>query len=69
MPKHDNGWHFTDGPATYIHDEPHMTVAEYQSYRLMWIAVYSNHGFCERQVCYLCRIQPPETRPNEPRSV
>ena len=66
MPSHENGWHFTHGPATYMHREPHMTVAEYHSYRDMWIAVYGNHESCEHHPCSLRPLQPP---PEKPRAV
>jgi hypothetical protein len=61
---HANGWHFDNGPASYLDQEPVMTPGEYQSYRMMWIAVYGHHDSCEALKCPLKRYQPPGTQPS-----
>ena len=61
-PRHHNGWHFDNGPRSYIHEEPYMTVNEYQSYRMMWIAVFGGRAD-------LKRYEPPEAKPKQVRDV
>lgn len=68
--KRHNGWDFSEfGPTTYIHDEPYMSVDEYQSYRFMWLHAFGNHAECEPMLCHLTRYQPPGSRPNTVRQV
>jgi len=71
MPQPRSGWYFdVYGAVTYLEDEPFMTASEYHSYRKMWILAFGDHDdLCERQVCSLCRIQPPQEQPASVRHV
>ena len=68
-PRHHDGWHFDNGPRSYIHDEPFMAVDEYQSYRMMWLAVFGHHEDCEPLTCRWAKLQPPGAKPKQVRDV